>query len=538
MSNSLQFGTAGIRATMGPGKDQINNHTIQLLTEGLSQYLLSSFAKESKQQGIVICYDSRLHSKEFAQEAASVLTSHTIPVYLMRDLRPTPFLSFAIRYLRAIGGINITASHNPKEYNGYKIYWADGGQVVAPHEQKISKKIQEILKKPLPIYLPYDSNKEHFVSEAVEKAFLCKIQEHMTMPSLNHNQGNKLFIIYSPLNGTGITLIPKALNQCGFTYVECVEEQKKPDGNFPTTPYPNPETPEAMTLGIRDLLVKQGDILLISDPDADRLACSCLHQQIPYNFTGNELGIILLAHLLRTQHPISPWATITTTVSSPLIKKITEKAGGTCFEVPVGFKNIAQKILEWEKGHNTHHFFFGIEESLGFLYGDFVRDKDSVTASCLTSEAALFCKKENKTLVDFLIEIFAQFGIYQSGQLSISASHSQFFCIQLQKMRRTPPRHLKNLSIISIEDYQSGIGYSFSSQERWALSYSQLNVLSLLGEDGSKWILRPSGTEPKMKLYGHMRANPTSFSSIQEGIAFLKSTIYDHLLYLKNLLEK
>lgn len=526
----IKFGTAGLREVMGPLPGQMNIETIQYVTQGLANYI-KTFPKERFQGGVVICHDSRINSRKFAEETAKVLAGNGIIAHLTSDLRPTPFASFAIRYYKAIAGVNITASHNPKEYNGYKVYWEDGAQVVSPHDEEITKEVVKVTK----IHSSsLDDPLIQIIDKTCENAYLDAINSLKINSNLDKNFGKDLSIIYSPLNGAGITMIPKALELWGFSIVNLVEEQKNPDGNFPTTPYPNPETEAALTLGIRDLKEKQGDLLLISDPDSDRLSASIIYKGATRRFSGNELGSIMLDYLLKELKPKGNFATVTTIVSTPLIKKMTEKAGGTSFEVLTGFKYIGEKIHLWETNKN-YSFLFGMEESLGFLYGTHARDKDATIAACLSAEITLFLKKQNKTLVDKLYEIYSEFGIYREGQVTLSSEKGLDFLVdKLDKIRKNPPKTLLGTRVIKIEDYLTSVENDLLTGKTLKLDLPKSDVLAFSLEDQSKYLLRPSGTEPKLKIYGHIFGKSSLFPSIESGVLELDEKIKADLERLKS----
>lgn len=529
-STELSFGTGGLRAKMGPGPGRMNKYTIRIVTQGLANYI-KQFPKDSWANGVAICHDCRLHSREFAEEAAKVLAGNKIPVHLVSELRPTPFVSFALRYFKAIAGINITASHNPKEYNGYKVYWSDGAQVVSPHDAFIIEEVEKVdlsqvkladLKSPL----------ISIISPVVDDAYIdavCKLCIHK---DFLHIYGKELSIVYSPLNGAGITMIPRALKLCGFANVYIVAKQKHPDGNFPTTPYPNPETAKALELGMRDLEEQQADILLVSDPDADRLSCTLLHQGKPYRLTGNELGALLLNFLIVNLAPQGKWATVTTIVSTDLIRKITQRHYGTCFEVLTGFKYIGEKIHQWESREKGYQFFFGMEESLGYLHGTHARDKDATVAACLTAEMALRLKKQGKTLLDELYAIYTEYGIHREDQTTINAEEEMSTLLaKIDQLRKSPPKTLCSLSTLRIDDYLTSTSTNFQTTTH--LDLPKENVLVFHLNEGVKFIIRPSGTEPKIKIYGQIVSPSSQFPSIQEGITTLSNRLTSLLSQLK-----
>ncbi|MBS0585595.1 MAG: phospho-sugar mutase [Verrucomicrobia bacterium] len=528
MEEKLVFGTGGVRAKMGPAPNEINTNTIRLITQGLASYLKTLPEKEWK-RGVVICHDSRLHGREFALETASVLAGNDIPVFIVPELRPTPFASFAVRHLHAKAGINLTASHNPKDYNGYKVYWDDGAQVVSPHDTGIMASVSKV-GGPSHIKLAPSSPLIKTIAPEVDKAYLQAIKEL----SIQKLSGEKLSIIYSPLNGAGITMIPKALALWGFSNVHLVEEQKNPDGNFPTTPYPNPETEEALRLGVRDLKKRKADILLVSDPDSDRLSLAILHDGKPIHFTGNELGALLLHHLLTTRAPKEPFAVVTTIVSTRLIKLLTERAHGSCFEVLTGFKYIGEKIHEWETHKNSPHFLFGMEESLGYLYGTHARDKDATIAACLTAEMALLAKQHKKSLLDILYDIYRTYGIYRTGQASIESPSLAHMAELMSSLRKELPKALGGVKVLSVEDYLTRKATDLTTKKESPLDLPKSDVLIFHLADKSKFVFRPSGTEPKLKIYGEVTG---SYPSILQGIQELDKKLHNMLETLKKSLS-
>lgn len=512
----IKFGTGGLRGKMMPGPEGINNETIKRVTQGLANYIKKQPEEEWK-NGVAICHDSRIHSREFAEESAAVLAGNGIRVHLVKDLRPTPFVSFAVRYLKCIAGINITASHNPKEYNGYKVYWADGGQVVPPHDLEIIQEVEKVT--------DIKSEKNSLVStisEEVERAYLQAVYDLCPDPSFDQKHGYELQIIYSPLNGAGMTMVPEALKMWGFPKLEVVAEQKKPDGNFPTTPYPNPEFDAALELGWRDLLAKQADILLVTDPDSDRLSCSLLINNKPTRLTGNQLGALLLDYLIHIKKPKGKWAVATTIVSSSLIRRITAAHGGTCFELLTGFKYIGEKIHLWEGDKNGYQFFFGMEESLGYLHGTHSRDKDGTIAACLTADMTLRLKKEKKTLFAHLCDLYKEYGIHVDDQLSIEAPGGlEEMTAKLDKLRKAYPYSICNIPVKGVQDYLTSSG-----------GLPKSNILAFHLEDQSRFILRPSGTEPKLKIYGEIYAT-TRYPSIEEGLRILSEKLHTMLAQIK-----
>ena len=529
MCHKIHFGTAGLREIMGPEKGQMNLQTIGTVTQALSNYI-NTFPKNLSKNGVVICHDSRIHSRSFALEAAKVLAGNAIAVHITKDLRPTPFASFCILYYKSIAGINITASHNPKEYNGYKVYWSDGSQITPPHDLNITDEIDRVsqIKK-----APLDSPLIKEIGANVETAYLKAIEALSIQTEENKAHGKELSILYSPLNGAGMTMIPPALNLWGFKNIDYVEEQKMPDGTFPTTPYPNPETKEALFLGIQKMKKTKKDILLVSDPDSDRLSCSFLYNGFPKTLSGNELGSILLDYLISHLKPKKKWATIASIVSTPLIKKMTEISGGSFFEVPTGFKYIGKKIGQWETEKDSYAFLFGMEESLGFLYGTHSRDKDATIAACLTAEIALHLKKRGKTLLDQLFEIYAKFGIYREAQTVISSSKGiDFLLSKVEDIRKTLPKKLFSIPVIKIKDYQLAKEYHLETKKSSFLSLPKSNTLAFFLKDHSCFFLRPSGTEPTIKIYAQMHEKKGPYP-LEQQICSIDNHLQQSLLQLK-----
>lgn len=527
----LHFGTGGVRELMGVGPSKINLYTIGRITQGLANYILKHTKKE-RQGGVVICYDCRHNSKAFAKEAARVLAGNNIRVHITKDLRPTPFASFCTRYFGAIAAINITASHNPKEYNGYKVYWKDGAQVLPPHDQGIIDSIHAIQSQNEVTLSEEKSPLIEEICESVEEKYLEAIDHLQIQKTLCHQHGSELAIFYSAMHGCGITMIPQALKRWGFYNVQLVKPQDQVDGAFPSVKFPNPELKEALKIGLDDLKETQSDLLLTSDPDSDRLSACVMHNSEAIILSGNELGSLLLNYIINHNKPKGKWATVTTIVSSPLIKKITEYYGGTCFEELTGFKYIGQKIHEWEE-KKSYKFLFGMEESLGYLYGTHSRDKDATIAACLTAEMSLYYKTKGQTLIDALNELYESLGIYREGQLSVTSEQGQDALIQaLEAIRKSPPTTLFEQKVLTLEDYKTSICTNLIDQSKTKLTLPTSDVLLFTLEDQSRWILRPSGTEPKLKIYGHMHTDKGHYS-INEAKELLDKRLKNRLSELK-----
>ena len=522
---NLTFGTAGLRGLMGIGTNRMNTYVVALATEGLARALKKAFPQESLK--VAITYDSRHHSKEFAFTAAKVLAGHLITVYITKDLRPTPFLSFTCRHKKCHAGVMITASHNPPEFNGYKVFWSDGAQVVSPQDQLILDEINKIPSIKSVKYAHETSPYIHYLTPDDDYAYIKTLTELATDPELNHKKGEALHIIYTSLHGTGATLLPMAFKGFGFTHFEPVRKQENPDPNFTYAKNPNPEAKEALELGLELLSNLKADILLATDPDADRVGCAISHQKHLVILSGNEIASICLYHLLDTykkqkrlskQHVV-----VSTIVTTRLLKKMCQAYSVGYLDTLTGFKYIGEKIKQLEESTEEKEFLFGAEESYGFLYGTYARDKDGIMISCLLCEIALKLKCEGKTLLDLLFEIYRKFGVYQEKQLSIHLPSGQDSQQLIEKvmhhLRAHPPTMLGNLKVEQIDDYLK------------AVSLPKSNVLGLTFEDGSTFIIRPSGTEPKIKIYG-MMYKPAS-KEIQKTIDLCQQELNDRLELIK-----
>lgn len=512
----LAFGTGGMRGLMGVGTARLNIYTIQMATQGLANYLHTQ--KKGHPLCVVIGFDSRHHSEEFAWTAARVLAGNKIHVFLLTQLRPTPFVSFACRHKKADAAIMITASHNPKEYNGYKVYWSDGAQVVHPHDSGIVKEANGIKSlEQIHLATPNDPLITRLTDE-LDAPYLDAIRPLQHFPDANKKHGPTLHIIYTPLHGTGITLTPRALADWGFTAVEPVKAQSTPDGDFPTTPFPNPEYKEALELGIDLLQKKSADLCIANDPDADRMGVVVRHQGKPFILNGNEVASLCTAFLLKTlseqKRLPENGAVVTTIVSTELIKQITTAYRKTCFEVLTGFKYIGEKIHEWETSKPSYQFLFGAEESYGYLIGTHARDKDAIVCSCLIAEIALHAKQQGKTLADLLYSLYEIYGVFREKQTSLNfqpnKEEMQKMAHLMQTLRSRPPHDIANSRIVLIEDYLSGQRHHVDSGKTEALTLPKSDVLLFRLQDKSRLVIRPSGTEPKVKIYASTSLPPSN----------------------------
>lgn len=537
--SDLSFGTGGLRGIMGPGTTRMNIYTIRLATQGLANYLKKE--KPDKKLFVLIGFDSRHHSQEFAEEAAKVLSGNQIHVYLLKELRPTPYISFAARFKKADAAIMITASHNPKEYNGYKVYWSDGAQVVHPHDKGIEKEIDALTDLSSVHLGSLQDPLIQIVDSRLDEEYLKAIAPLQHFPNEIKQKGKDFSIVYTSLHGTGITMVPQALKQWGFSSIHLVDKQVIPDGDFPTLKFPNPEYKEALQMGIDKLEETQSDLLLATDPDADRIGIAIRDQGKTLLFNGNEVAALCVDYLCEILPQIgrmpSKGAFVTTIVTTELIKTIASAHHIACFEVLTGFKYIGEKIHLWETGKERYDFLFGAEESYGYLLGTHARDKDAIITSCLIAEMAFHAKQHKKTLKDRLHAIYHKHGIFREKQLSLNFKPGKEGMLQMQKvmdhLRSTPPKTIGNLLITAIEDYQKGFRFYPDSPRVEKLDLPRSDVLLFRLKDNSRLVIRPSGTEPKIKIYGSVSSS--KFTSIEEGIQECDERLNTLLLSLKNL---
>ncbi|MFA6915182.1 MAG: phospho-sugar mutase [Parachlamydiales bacterium] len=515
----LSFGTGGMRGLMGIGTNRMNVYTIRAATQGLANYILKQPVPHGqKLHRVMIGFDSRTNSTEFAQEAAKVLAANGIEAHIFKVLHPTPLVSFGCRYRNCTAAIMITASHNPSSYNGYKVYWNDGAQVLPPHDEGIIAEVQKVTS---PDQVKKTDSVEHplILEEGadIDIAYLAAITPLQLYPETNRNHGSSLNIIYSPLHGTGITTVPETLKRWGFTHVELVKEQALPNGLFPTVQSPNPEEPAAMQLGVAKLLEQKADIFLATDPDADRVGLAVNHRGQAKLLTGNQIACICLYHVLEALHEQkripSNAACVKTLPTTELFTAICQSYNVACFDVLTGFKYIAQKIREWESDpQQGYQFIFGGEDSYGYLLGTHARDKDAAIICALIAEAALHAKRQKKTLIDMLDDIYEKYGPYEDEMLSIGFPETkegrEKMINAMGKLRSNPPTTLHGHKVLVLEDYTTGKKKTFASGNEEILTLPKSDVLIFRLENNGKLIVRPSGTEPKIKIYVSLKDVP------------------------------
>lgn len=505
----LSFGTGGLRGIVGLGTNRMNRYTVQAATQGLANYLKKQTPKENG-HSVFIGYDCRHHSRTFAEEAARVLAGNGIKVYIFDELRPTPLVSFGCRARHCSAAIVITASHNPPEYNGYKVYWDDGGQIVPPHDTGIIAEVKQITDPSQVLTADLSHSLIEWVDGEIDEEYLKAIRPLQHFAVDNRARGSELKVVYSSLHGTGITVVPKVLEDWGFTHYVVVQEQSEPDGNFPTVKSPNPEERSSLKMGIDTLNKVYGDILIATDPDADRMAVAVRHQGNVELLTGNQIACICLEHVLRAlvtqRHLPENGALVKTIVTTELFRIIAEAYGRRCFDVLTGFKYVAQMIRQWELSPEGYQFIFGAEESYGYLLGTEVRDKDAVSASALICEIALQAKLQDKTLIDLLHHLYQKYGVYREKLVSIFYGDGKSSFDQMKQamahLRANPPKAIRGTPVITVEDYEASTCTDLRTGQTDPIHLPKSNVYRFNLDDGSKVVVRPSGTEPKIKLYG------------------------------------
>ncbi len=528
----LEFGTGGLRGIMGVGTNRMNIYTVAMATQGLANYIKMMFA-DMKQPQIAIAYDCRNNSKEFAQITADVMTANGIKVFLFSALRPTPELSFAIRELKCQSGIVVTASHNPKEYNGYKVYWEDGGQIVAPHDKNIIAEVQKITDISM-VKRKRNAKLIEMLDDSFDEIYLNKVMSLSLSPKLIKKHKNLSFV-YTPIHGTGGQVMPKLFAKAGFKNFYPVEEQMVTDGNFPTVVSPNPEEKAAMNMAIEKAKAMNADVVLATDPDADRVGLAVKDDNGEFILlNGNQTASILTYYILTRWDELGKLTgkefIVKTIVTSDLLLKIANKFNVKTYDVLTGFKYIADKILN----KPDEKFICGGEESYGFLVGDFVRDKDAIITCFMLAEATSWAAEQGKTLYQILKNIYKEFGVYREKLVSLTKkgiSGTKEIKQMMLDFRKDPPKNLLGSRISEIRDYKLGISKDVNFGVDTIINLPKSDVLQFFTEDGIKVSVRPSGTEPKIKFYFSMNE---SLDNINE-LSGVEQELDENLEQLANL---
>lgn len=501
----LTFGTAGLRGVLAAGSNRMNIYTVRKATKGLADYLNANY----KNPSVAISYDSRIKSNVFAKEAAKVLAANNVKVYIVKELSAVPFLSFCVRYLKTQAGIMITASHNPAQYNGYKCFGEDGSQMNEKATSEVYNRIEKIdifNIKTENFDKAINENKIVYIEDNVKEEYLKSVYKQ----SINKDicKSANLKVVYTPLNGAGNKFVRRILDMIGVKNVSVVEEQEYPDGNFPTCKYPNPEVKEALDLAIAKAKKEDADLVIATDPDSDRIGIAVKNDKDFKLITGNEVGIMLLEYILNQRKlnktlPEKPFA-VKTIVSTDLANKIAENYDCELKEVLTGFKYIGEQILNLEKKNEENRFVLGFEESYGYLAGTYVRDKDGIVAAMLICEMASFFKTQNKTLVDYLNDLYSKYGFYKNSLLNFNftgTAVSDKMKNIMSEIRSNPLKEIAGYKVLKLADYSISKKMDLESKEEKYIELPKSNVISYYLEGDNKVIIRPSGTEPKIKVY-------------------------------------
>jgi len=518
----LEFGTGGLRGIMGAGSNRVNKYTIGKATQGFANYLKKQFPGEAVK--VAVSYDSRNNSQVFGRLVADVFSANGIRVYLFAELRPTPMLSFAVRHFGCQGGVMLTASHNPKEYNGYKAYGNDGGQLVAPHDRNVIAEVEAIRSVS---EVRFDRNEANItlVGEDFDRIYIAANQRLSIRPEAVEAQKD-LKIVYSPIHGTGITVVPKMLDAWGFRNVTTVEEQAAPDGNFPTVIYPNPEEEDAMAMAVRRGREQDADVVMATDPDADRVGIATKDQNGDFRLlNGNQIGSLLTHYVLsakKEKGELKPGDFIVKTiVTTNLIADIAAAFGVPSYEVLTGFKYIGEIMTKLAERNS---YLVGGEESYGFLVGDLVRDKDAVSACAFIAEMTAHFKQQGKSLFDVLLDIYVAYGFYSEKLISLTKTGkagADEIREMMASLRADPPRALGGIPVREIRDYLSGEATVLATNARTAIDLPKSDVLQFITVDGDVISARPSGTEPKIKFYCSVRGElsaPAAYETVAAAL--------------------
>ena len=523
---NLEFGTGGLRGIMGVGTNRMNKYTVGMATQGFVNYLKKVYGNTEIK--VAIGHDSRNNSRFFAETTANVFAANGCKVFLFEALRPTPELSFAIRYLKCQAGVVCTASHNPKEYNGYKAYWNDGSQLVPPHDKNVIKEVEAIASVNDVQWNGGEANIS-LMGKEMDDAYMQMVKDLSVYPEIIAKQHN-LKIVYTPIHGTGITIVPETLKRFGFTNVHIVEEQATPDGNFPTVVYPNPEETEAMSIGLKKAIELDADILCGTDPDSDRVGIGIKNHKGEWVLmNGNQTLALAFAYLIEARKTKgiakANDMVISTIVSTDMVHEIAKQNDINSYNVLTGFKWIAELIREKEQDEN---YIIGGEESFGLMIGNGTRDKDAVSAVALLCEMAAFEKEQGRSLFDKLIDLYIKYGFYYESLISITKkgmNGQAEIAAMMETFRNNPPKEINGSKVVEILDYEKQIGKDFESGDSWKIELPKSNVLQFVTADGSKISARPSGTEPKIKFYFSVKTKLNSKDEYDKKFAELESKI-------------
>jgi len=523
---NLEFGTGGLRGLMGVGTNRMNKYTVGMATQGYANYLKKSFPDEEVR--VAIAHDSRNNSRFFAETTAAVFAANGIKVFLFEELRPTPELSFAIRYLKCQGGVVCTASHNPKEYNGYKAYWTDGGQLVPPHDKNVIaevEKIEDVNE------VKWKGGEENItiIGKEIDEAYINMVKSLSVYPEVIERQKD-LRIVFTPIHGTGIKMVPPVLKAFGFENVHIVEEQSSPDGNFPTVVYPNPEESEAMSIGLDKAKELDADILLGTDPDADRVGIGVKDNNGNWVLmNGNQTAVLAFNYMIESRREKGIAQpndmVVKTIVTTDMIDVIAAKNGVACYNVLTGFKWIAELIKEKEGKEN---YVIGGEESYGLMIGSQIRDKDAISAVALLCEMAAYEKNKGRSLYQKLLDLYKEYGYYQEDLISITKkgrNGQQEIAEMMENFRNNPPKTLAGSEVVQLLDYQKQVKTDLITGQTSTIQLPKSNVLQFITEDGSKISARPSGTEPKIKFYFSVNSRINSIGEFEEAHQQMKDKI-------------
>ena len=490
----LEFGTGGLRGIMGVGTNRMNKYTVGRATQGLANYILKQKGESFK---VAIGYDSRNNSDIFSKTAAEILSSNGIKVYLYDDIHPISLLSYAVRSLGCIAGIVVTASHNPKEYNGYKVYWTDGAQVIPPHDKNI---IDEVLKVSPEEVKMGDNSKVSLIGKDIEDKYMNDLMGYLVNPDIIKKH-NDIKIVYTPIHGSGYKMVPMALKKAGFTNITTLETVQPPNGNFPTVESPNPENPEALKMAVDKAKEIGAELVMGTDPDCDRMGCALLGRDGNYIYlTGNQIGSIILNYLITNKKNIKNPFVVKTIVTTELARTIADANNVKLFDVLTGFKWIAD-IIEREKNGN---YLFGFEESFGYCINGNVRDKDGVSSCLIFAEVLAYCKDNNMTLADYLESLYEKYGYFYEETISITkkgADGAKAIEDMMTYYRNNMPKEISGVEVVHISDYEKKEVYDKDGKKIKDITLPKSNVLQYILKDNTKITIRPSGTEPKIKFY-------------------------------------